>query len=67
VTNTEVPQHAVDSVREVLVQVKSEAGLKAAWITHAALDRAARPIARLLVRLVDAAVTAHLADKENAA
>ena len=62
-----VPTHTVDAVREVLVAFKSEAGLKAAWITHAALDRAARPIARLLVRLVDAAVTAHLADKENAA
>lgn len=62
-----VPKHAVDSVREVLVAFKSEAGIRASWITHAALDRAARPIARLIVRLVDAAVAAHLADKENAA
>lgn len=52
----EIPADTVHAVREVLVAVKAEAGLRAAWITDSMLDRAARPIARLLVQLVDAAV-----------
>lgn len=62
----EIPADVVAAVREVLVAVKAEAGLKAAWLSHAAVDRAARPIARILTRLVDAAVRAELDRREAA-
>lgn len=56
----EIPGDVVAAVREVLVAAKRDAGPRAVLLTNHVIDRAARPIARLLVRLVDVAVEARM-------
>lgn len=60
-----VPADVVAAVREVLVAAKRDAGPRAVLLTNHVIDRAARPIARLLVRLVDAAVEARMGEDER--